>query len=198
MRYQETYDRGPYAADARQGQEAQLRLAAVALDRAAGEAGMRRLGIGALLGLARRLAGRACSPSPRTPRSWSAAVVAERGDGVAAADRAVARRATSRPVPVADAEYVQALCALRLFAARGRDRAVDPGAGGAAGRAGADRASPTMSAGSSTEPGGYAAPGRGRAEQFAISDERSPAEVAAMLDAAGYEPVWKDAFPLVG
>ena len=34
-------------------------------------------------------------------------------------------------------------------------------------------------------------------EQFAVSDERSPAEVAAMLEAAGYEPVWKDAFPLV-
>jgi len=31
---------------------------------------------------------------------------------------------------------------------------------------------------------------------FAVSDERSPAQVAAMLEAAGYEPVWKDAFPL--
>ena len=54
-----------------------------------------------------------------------------------------------------------------------------------------------MSAGSSTEPGGYSAPGEAT-EQFSISDERSPAEVAAMLEAAGYEPVWKDAFPLVG
>jgi 2-iminoacetate synthase len=54
-----------------------------------------------------------------------------------------------------------------------------------------------MSAGSSTEPGGYSAPGEAT-EQFAVSDERSPAEVAAMLEKAGYEPVWKDAFPLVG
>ena len=53
-----------------------------------------------------------------------------------------------------------------------------------------------MSAGSSTEPGGYSAPGVAT-EQFSVSDERSPAEVAAMLEAAGYEPVWKDAFPLV-
>jgi 2-iminoacetate synthase len=55
----------------------------------------------------------------------------------------------------------------------------------------------TMSAGSSTEPGGYGDPGHAQ-EQFSISDERSPGEVAAMLTAAGYEPVWKDAFPLVG
>jgi 2-iminoacetate synthase len=53
----------------------------------------------------------------------------------------------------------------------------------------------TMSAGSSTEPGGYLHPGEAQ-EQFAISDERSPAEVAAMLVAAGYDPVWKDAFAL--
>jgi 2-iminoacetate synthase len=52
-----------------------------------------------------------------------------------------------------------------------------------------------MSAGSSTEPGGYTTPGTAQ-EQFAISDERSPAAVAGMLEAAGYEPVWKDAFPL--
>jgi 2-iminoacetate synthase len=52
-----------------------------------------------------------------------------------------------------------------------------------------------MSAGSSTEPGGYSHPGEAT-EQFAISDERSPAEVAAMLDAAGYEPVFRDALPL--
>ena len=29
-------------------------------------------------------------------------------------------------------------------------------------------------------------------EQFAISDERSPEEVAAFLRENGYEPVWKD------
>jgi 2-iminoacetate synthase len=29
-------------------------------------------------------------------------------------------------------------------------------------------------------------------EQFAISDERTPAEVATMLKQNGYEPVWKD------
>ncbi|MGH9181905.1 MAG: hypothetical protein ACRDY5_09340, partial [Acidimicrobiales bacterium] len=49
----------------------------------------------------------------------------------------------------------------------------------------------SMSAGSHTEPGGYAAPSEAGA-QFEISDGRSPAEVAAMVSAAGYDPVWRD------
>ena len=71
-----------------------------------------------------------------------------------------------------------------------------------------------MSAGSHTEPGGYTRQGRehlhrtvrGRivapeyqdAEdqiatgQFEISDERSPAEIAAVLRHRGLEPIWKD------
>lgn len=48
-----------------------------------------------------------------------------------------------------------------------------------------------MSAGSKTNPGGYAAQEQSL-EQFAIHDERTPAEVAGDLVAAGYEPVWKD------
>ena len=48
-----------------------------------------------------------------------------------------------------------------------------------------------MSAGSHTEPGGYAEPGAAE-PQFEVSDTRSPAEVAAALRAAGYDPVWKD------
>ena len=49
----------------------------------------------------------------------------------------------------------------------------------------------TMSAGSKTNPGGYKVDPQ-TLEQFEISDERSPAEVAAMLKKNGYEPVWKD------
>ena len=68
-----------------------------------------------------------------------------------------------------------------------------------------------MSAGSHTEPGGYTGQGgdqlhrtvKGKkvesscqggmaTEQFAISDDRTPAEVAAMLESQGLEPVWKD------
>lgn len=49
----------------------------------------------------------------------------------------------------------------------------------------------SMSAGSKTNPGGYAA-APASLEQFAVSDERSPAAIAAMLRRQGYEPVWKD------
>ena len=68
-----------------------------------------------------------------------------------------------------------------------------------------------MSAGSHTDPGGYTGQGGDRlhqtvkgkhvaaidegfsaTEQFAISDIRSSAEVAAMLRGKGLEPVWKD------
>lgn len=49
----------------------------------------------------------------------------------------------------------------------------------------------SISAGSKTDPGGYA--GKLAAlEQFEISDDRSPAEVANMIVSQGYEPVWKD------
>jgi len=49
----------------------------------------------------------------------------------------------------------------------------------------------TMSAGSRTDPGGYAV-SKTELEQFEISDDRSPAEVAEMIKKNGYEPVWKD------
>ncbi len=49
----------------------------------------------------------------------------------------------------------------------------------------------SMSAGSKTDPGGYEVYPQSL-EQFAVSDERTPAQVAADLRAAGYEAVWKD------
>ncbi len=49
----------------------------------------------------------------------------------------------------------------------------------------------TMSAGSKTNPGGYAVE-PASLEQFEISDERSPEEIAHVIRAQGYEPVWKD------
>ena len=49
----------------------------------------------------------------------------------------------------------------------------------------------TMSAGSKTNPGGYSVD-EGSLEQFEISDERTPAQVAASIAGTGYEPVWKD------
>jgi 2-iminoacetate synthase len=191
VHYQETYDRARYAEVHVAGWKRDYDRRLSSTERAA-EAGVRRLGIGALLGLS---------------TDW-------RADVLAVAEHAVwlqrhywrTEVTVSLPrikpsasgfqslAPVSDAEYVQAMAALRLVA---------PEVGivlstrePAALRDGLARIAVThMSAGSSTEPGGYLHPGEAQ-EQFAISDERSPAEVAAMLEAAGYEPVWKDAFAL--
>jgi len=193
VHYQETYDRSRYAEVHTAGWKRDYDRRLASTERAA-EAGVRRLGIGALLGLA---------------PDWRADVraVAEhavwlqrhywRTEVTVSLPRIKPSASGFQPsVPVTDAEYVQAMAALRLVAPEvgivlsTREPAVL--------RDGLVRiAVTTMSAGSSTEPGGYLHPGEAQ-EQFAISDERSPAEVAAMLEAAGYEPVWKDAFALRG
>ena len=49
----------------------------------------------------------------------------------------------------------------------------------------------SMSAGSKTEPGGYAQDNH-ELEQFAVSDDRSPLEVKEAIERQGYHPVWKD------
>ena len=49
----------------------------------------------------------------------------------------------------------------------------------------------SISAGSKTNPGGYKVEPQSL-EQFEISDERSPAEIAEMIRGQGYEAVWKD------
>ncbi len=152
-----------------------------------GEAGFRSLGIGSLLGLA----------------DW-------RGEAVMVAlhGRYLARRfwrsrvALSFPrirgnahqyspdFQVGDRDLVQMLCALRLALpdaelvlstrepARLRDRLIGLGV-------------TRMSAGSRTNPGGYSSPTAG-GEQFDIEDTRPPAEVAAVIERRGFEPVWKD------
>ena len=185
--YQETYDRGTYAASHLKGKKRNYDWRLAAPDRGA-EAGMRSLGIGALLGL---------------HPDWRTEVVA-----VALHARALLRRwwrcevAVSLPRlrpaagdfsparAVADAEFVQALCALRLCLP---DVGISLSTREApAFRDGVFRLGVTaMSAGSHTEPGGYAAPSAAE-PQFEVSDTRDPAEVAAMLRSAGYEPVWKD------
>ncbi len=191
VHYQETYDRERYAETHLAGWKRDYDRRLSSTERAA-DSGVRRLGIGALLGLS---------------ADWRSDVLAVaehavwlqraywRTEITVSLPRIKASASGFQPlVPVSDADYVQAMCALRLAA---------PEAGivlstrePAALRDGLARIAVTsMSAGSSTEPGGYLTPGSAQ-EQFAVSDERSPAEVATMLEAAGYEPVWKDAFPL--
>ncbi|MGL1901117.1 MAG: 2-iminoacetate synthase ThiH [Fibrobacterales bacterium] len=49
----------------------------------------------------------------------------------------------------------------------------------------------TVSAGSKTDPGGYALDEEA-VEQFSISDERTPAEIESVIKSQGYDVVWKD------
>ncbi len=186
--YQEAYDPGTYAAVHLKGKKRNYAWRLAAPDRAAA-AGMRRLAIGALLGLHpdwRRGSHRPGRPCP--------------GPG----PQVVALRRLGSPAPAAPGcgglragqsgqrspSFVQLLCALRIVLpdvgislstrepAGLRDALVPLGV-------------TTMSAGSHTEPGGYATDSDAE-PQFEISDTRSPAEVAAALRAAGYDPVWKD------
>ena len=93
-------------------------------------------------------------------------------------------------VPVGDHELVQLLCALRLFLP---DLAISlstrepPALRDSLLKLGVTQ----MSAGSHTEPGGYAEASDAE-PQFEVSDTRSPSEVAATLKATGYDPVWLD------
>ena len=50
-----------------------------------------------------------------------------------------------------------------------------------------------MSAGSKTEPGGYALNTKAL-EQFEIDDSRTPQQVARVINNSGYEVLWKDWF----
>ncbi|MCH5241625.1 MAG: 2-iminoacetate synthase ThiH [Muribaculaceae bacterium] len=49
----------------------------------------------------------------------------------------------------------------------------------------------SLSAGSKTEPGGYSHP-HNALEQFEVSDSRSPQEIQESIRSHGYDPVWKD------
>jgi 2-iminoacetate synthase len=92
--------------------------------------------------------------------------------------------------PMSDKQLVQLICAYRIFnehvelslstreSPKFRDHVIKLGI-------------TSISAGSKTDPGGYASELHAL-EQFEISDERSPGEVASMIESQGYEPVWKD------
>ncbi len=91
---------------------------------------------------------------------------------------------------MSDKELVQLICAYRLFneeleismstreSASFRNQIIKLG-------------TTSMSAGSKTNPGGYSME-EDSLEQFVISDDRTPAEIATMITETGYDPVWKD------
>ena len=91
---------------------------------------------------------------------------------------------------VSDRDLIQAICAFRLLDPElelSLSTRESPHFRNHATRLGIT----SMSAGSKTNPGGYAN-GEDVLEQFEIDDSREPAEIERMLNASGYEAVWKD------
>ncbi len=207
--YQETYNRQAYAAMHTSGPKRDFDWRLACPERGY-DAGFRRIGIGALFGLARwqeEAVALAAHVDYLLRRCWQAQLT------VSLPRLRPAAGGFQPEFSMSDRELAQLVCALRItFPQLGivlstreradlRDALVPLGI-------------TTMSAGSHTEPGGYTHQGtenlhltvRGRivapefdggadqvaTGQFEISDERSPLEIASLLRRRGFEPVWKD------
>ena len=186
--YQETYDQTTYKRYHLKGPKADFRRRLRAFD-SFGQAGMRRLGLGVLLGLGHwRLETLALGMHGRyLMKQYWRSQISFSFPRLRPANRVQAKKFDHL---VADQDLVQMLLALRLcFAdaglvistrenARLRNALVCLGI-------------TKMSAGSKTNPGGYSQD-KETLEQFTIDDSRCPAQIAEMLRAQGKEPVWKD------
>jgi 2-iminoacetate synthase len=184
--YQETYDAAAYSRHHLKGPKSDIDYRLETPDRL-GRAGLKKIGLGALYGLSDWRAdawflGLHLRYLER--RYWRTrySISFPRLRPHAGAEIAV--------TPFDERDLVQTACAFRLFSPE-----VELSLSTRESAAFRDRAFPlgftTMSAGSRTNPGGYAS-APDSLEQFAIDDERSPSEVAAFLRSRGYEPVWKD------
>lgn len=207
--YQETYDRQIYHEMHTSGPKRDFNWRLDCPERGY-DAGFRRLGIGALFGLApwrEEAVALAAHVEYLLKRCWQAQI------SVSLPRLRPAAGGFQPAFAMSDRDLAQLVCALRLsFPQLGivlstreraslRDALIPLGI-------------TMMSAGSHTEPGGYTRQGsanlhhtvRGKivapefengldriaTGQFEISDERSPAEIAAQLRGRGFEPVWKD------
>ena len=212
--YQETYDRNVYADMHTSGPKRNFDWRLETPERAYA-AGFRRLGIGALYGLAdwrMEAISVAAHAEYLLHHCWKSQVTVS-------LPRLRPCAGEFQPLThLGDRELVQLICAFRLFLpdvglvlstrepAKLRDGLIPLGI-------------TMISAGSHTEPGGYTGAGKenlhrtekGRIQeigasewattgtratnatgQFEIADDRSPHEVADLVRRLGYEPVWKD------
>ncbi len=203
--YQETYDRKIYSEMHEAGPKKNFGWRMEAPERGYA-AGFRRIGVGALLGLApwrEEAIALAAHVDYLLRQCWRAQITVALPRLRPAAGEFHPRH------QISDRELTQLICALRLtFPKIGIVLSTrEP----ASLRDGLARLGVTMmSAGSHTEPGGYTGAGKAElhrtekgnkmipiagdraGEQFEISDTRSPVEVSARLRTIGYETVWKD------
>ncbi len=184
--YQETYDRALYDEMHPFGNKRDYDFRLLTPERG-GSAGLRRIGLGFLLGLGefRSEAFFLGLHALHLSRHYWRTQVSVSFPRIRPADGGF------QPLhPVSDRNFVQLICALRLLlpdaglvmstreSAALRDNLLPLGI-------------TQMSAGSCTAPGGYADKDLST-QQFAIDDDRSPEEVCRLIRARGYEAVWKD------
>lgn len=184
--YQETYHRSSYAQYHLRGQKQNFDYRLATPERL-GEAGVEKIGIGALIGLADWRADAALVAAhllylqkhfwrSRYAISFPRLRPCEGMEQIASV--------------ISDRQLVQLICAFRLLhpqvelslstrePAAFRDQVLPLGI-------------TAMSAYSSTEPGGYATPS-GELQQFTIDDNRPPQQVAEAIMSQGLEPVWRN------
>ena len=188
--YQETYHRTAYKNYHLRGSKSDFDYRLETADRL-GKAGIDKIGIGALIGL----------EDWRTDAAMTAAHLDYlektywRTRYSVSFPRLRPCEGERHPVSIiSDRQLVQLICAYRLFkpeaelslstreSARFRDNVLPLGV-------------TTMSAFSSTQPGGYVNDEflkHTALEQFAIDDNRRPEQVADAIKAKGFEAVWKD------
>ncbi len=187
--YQETYHEETYKTHHPKGKKSNFHYRLATPDRL-GQAGIHKIGLGALLGL----------EDWRTD-SFFTALHLQYLEKTYWQSKYSISFPRLRPIQLtdhfqtfkscmSDKELVQLICAYRLFnedvelslstreTPRFRDHLVKLGI-------------THMSAGSKTNPGGYVVEPESL-EQFEISDERSPAEISSVILNQGYVPVWKD------
>ncbi len=184
--YQETYHKGRYPIYHPKGKKSDFRYRLETPDRL-GKAEIHRIGLGCLLGL----------EEWRTDSFFTALHLQYlektywRTKYSVSFPRLRPHAGSFEPNhPVNDKQLVQLICAYRIFNneleisistrenSELRNHLISLGV-------------TNMSAGSKTEPGGYASPNK-ELKQFETSDERSPREVCEVIKSRGYETVWKD------
>jgi 2-iminoacetate synthase len=184
--YQETYDPAVYPKHHLKGPKSDIAYRLDTPDRL-GRAGVKKIGLGALFGL-----------SDWRAEAWFTGLHLNYLERHYWRTRYSISFPRLRPhegkdiavTPFGERDLVQAACAFRLFSQE-LELSLSTRESQAFRNHAFKLGFTSMSAGSKTNPGGYAN-AEGSLEQFEISDERSAEDVAAFLRANGYEPVWKD------
>ncbi|MBQ8707723.1 MAG: 2-iminoacetate synthase ThiH [Succinivibrionaceae bacterium] len=182
--YQETYHEPTYRENHLHGKKTDMRYRMETPERL-GEAGMDKIGMGILLGLA-EFRTDACMLARHIAymrkRYWRSKI------SLSFPRLRPAEGGFTPPYPVSERELVQYICAFRLFdpeleisistreSAKFRDAVVPI-------------AINSISAGSSTQPGGYAVD-KHDVPQFVINDSRSSEEIAAHFRDLGLDVIW--------